>query len=346
MKKQIFILIVALFTTTTSFGQMITGSAPQPLTCTTGPLAPLAGVPYNYAVTVVPATGDFQWWATKDYNFISAGVNNFTTFGLAVGSGLKAVSSNYGIKGGATNAANVSITWSSAALVGTTPGAPTFVVMQNDATGTNCANNLKVYQIIPKNGFTVDIKNMDQSKATQPYATAYSFCASNIASAYYLPGTGIVTSYGVNVLYFEVVAANFTDGYTPSFKVTGLAIGQTVTSLQLAVLPTFATPIATTKTGIIYSPIAALTVDPSVTNTGSGVSVYVKLTINNGTHENIIAPGDAITLAVDGVNTVGQGSVLNTDCDQPSAYSDVATQTITSRPAVTAVAATGAFVTL
>ncbi|NEW84406.1 MAG: hypothetical protein GZ094_18850 [Mariniphaga sp.] len=349
MKKQIFILVilvVAVFANVTnSFGQMTNGSGPQALTCSTGPLAPLAGVPYNYAATVLPATGDFQWWATKDFNFISTGVNNFATNGLGVGTGLKAASINYGVKGGATNAANVSITWPSATLVATTVGSPTFVVVQNDAISPNCANNLKVYQIFPKNGFTVDIKNMDQSKVTQPYSTAYSFCASNIASATYVVGTGIVTDYGISVLYFEVVAANFTDGYTPSFKVTGLASGQTVTSLQLSVSNTFAPTIPTVKTGIEYKPVAALTIDPAVTNTGFGVSVYVKLTIANGTHENTVVAGDNISLAVDGINNAGQSAVLNTNCDLPSAYSDVATQTINPRPAVTAVAATGTFVT-
>jgi len=346
MKKQIFILIVALFTTTTLFGQMVKDSDPQPLTCTTGPLAPLAGVPYNYAVTAIPASGLYQWWATKDYNFIAGGDNNYASKGLSVGANLKATSLNYGIKGGVNNAPNVSITWSTATLAGTTSSSPTFVVVQNDATAPNCANNLKIYQIIPKNGFTVDIKNLDQAKAPLAYATPYSFCVSNILSATYVVTAGIgaiVTDYGTNVLYFEVVAANFTDGYIPSFKVTGLAVDQTVTSLELGVTTT-SFPIVATLSGVEYKPATALTIDPSVINTGLGVSVYVKLSIDNGTHENIA--GDAITLSVDGINSSSQAAVLNTNCDLPSAYSDFATQTLTARPAVTAEAATGAFVTL
>jgi hypothetical protein len=348
MKKQIFILVLAFFAISINsvFGQLKNGSAPQALSCTTGPLNPLAGVPYNYKVVVTPA-GDYQWWATKDFDFIktTAGVpaNNSGTK-LTVGTGLLGASANYGIKGGATNADNVDITWSSATLAGTTAAAPTFVVVQADATGTNCSNNLKVYQITPVNGFTVDIKNLDQAKAPLAYAAPYSFCASNIASAKYVAGTGVVTDYGTNVLYFEVVAANFTGGFIPSFKVSGLAAtGQTVTSLELDYTTAFTTSIATTLTSGEYKPAAALTIDPSVTNTSLGVSVYVKLTIANGSHENLT--GDAISLSVDGINTALQAAVLNTDCTKPSAYSDIATQTITARPKVDAVAATGTFVT-
>jgi len=176
MKKQILLLVLTFCALTTVLGQMKAGSAPQPLIgCTNDALHPLAGVSYNYKTLVTPEGGNFQWWATKDFDFIKAGANNSGTK-LTVASGdLLKVSDNYGIKGGATNADVVTITWSSAALAATTGAAPTFVVMQSDATGTNCSNNLKVYQINPVNGFTVDIKNMDQSKvAVTNYSDTYS----------------------------------------------------------------------------------------------------------------------------------------------------------------------------
>ncbi len=347
MKKQIFILLLAIFASVTAFGQMKAGSVPQPLSgCTTDATHPLAGVPYNYAVTVAPTGGNFQWWATKDYNFITstAGVpsNNMATTKLTVGADLLAADSNYGTTGSLDN---VNITWSSATLAGTTPGSPTFVAVQYDGVSPACANNLKVYQITPVNGFTVDIKNMDQTKAPLAYSAAYSFCASNIASAVYDPGTkAIVTNYGSNDLYFEVVAANFTGGYTPSFQVSGLAGGQTVTSLNLYTDAAMATTaIATTLAAGAYSTSAPVTVDPSVTNTTTGVSLYVKLTIANGTHENLT--GDPITLAVNGTNTAGQKDVVNSDCSTQTDFEDTATQTITARPTVTSVPATGVFVT-
>ena len=339
MKKQIFILVLAIFTTTTAFGQMKLGSAPQPLTgCTTDALHPLAGVPYNYAVTVVPTGGNFQWWATKDFDFIktTTGVttNNSSTK-LTVGAQLLNTSTNYGTTG---TLANVDITWSSATLAGTTLAAPTFVVAQYDGVSPACANNLKVYQILPVNGFTVDIKNMDQAKAPLAYAAPYSFCVSNIASARYdVPTKAIVTDYGTNVLYFEVVAANFTVSYTPFFQVTGLATGQTVTSLELFTdAPMATTAIATTLAAGAYSPAAPVTIDPSVTNTSTGVSLYVKLTIANGTHETLT--DDSITLAVNGTNASAEKDVVNTACGTQTDYEDTAVQTLTKRPTVTAVA--------
>lgn len=347
MKKQILFLIMAVIATTSVFGQMLPGSAPLPLSaCTTDPTHPLAGVPYNYSVLVNPTGGDFQWWATKDVDFIktTAGVvSNNSSTKLTVGTDLIATSANYGIAGGATNADNVDITWSSATLVGTTVAAPTFVVVQNDATGTNCANNLKVYPILPVNGFTVDIKNMDQAKVpTALYTDPMAVCVADIASARYTAGA-IVTDYGTNILYFEVVAANFTGGYTPSFQVTGLAAGQTVTALEFAVATTFASPIATTLTAGTYSPATPVTIDPTVTNTTAGVSIYVRLTIANGTHEHLA--DTSIALAVNGTNTALEKDVVNTACATQTDFEDVATQTLTKRPTITAVAATGAFVT-
>jgi hypothetical protein len=333
MKKQIFILVLAIFANVAAFGQMTHNSPAVPLVgCTTDALHPLAGVPYNYAVTVNPTGGNFQWWATKDYNFITttAGVvTNNSASKLTVGTGLLA---------------NVNITWSSATLAGTTLASPTFVAVQYDGISPNCANNLKVYQITPVNGFTVDIKSMDQTKLPLAYTATYAFCASNIASAVYNPGTSaIVTNYGTNELYFEVVAANLTGGYTPSFQVSGLGAGQTVTSVNLYTDVAMATTaIPTTLAAGIYSTAAPVTVDGTVTNTTDGVSLYVKLTIDNGTHENLA--GDPITLAVNGTNTAGEDDVVNTACTTVTPFEDTVTQTITARPTVTA-AAPAVFVT-
>ena len=335
MKKQIFILVMVLFAATTVFGQMKKGSDPQPLSCTPGPLTPMAGVPYDYSALVVPANGNFTWWATKDVDFIKAGVNNLATK-LSVGSDLTAASANYGIPGGTTNASTVNITWSGATLAGTTDLSPTFVIVQNDATGTNCANNLKVYQIKPINGFIVDIKNINQAMAPLAYVAPYSFCVSSIASAKF-SGGAIVTDYGTNVMYFEVVAANFSGSYTPAFQLSGLDPGQSVTSLELFTDPAFATTaIPTTLAGVTYSPAAPVAVDGSVSNTSTGVSLYVKLTIANGTYETLT--DEPVTLAVNGTNAAGEKSVDNTDCSKPSNFNDVATQTLLARPKITAVA--------
>jgi hypothetical protein len=338
MKKQVFLLMMAFLAVTSAFGQMVHNSIPQPLSCTPGPFTPMAGQSYDYSATATPANGNFTWWATTDVDFIKAGVNNLSKK-LSVGTELIAASPNYGQT--LPNAGTVSITWGDAILAAAA-ATPTFVVVQNDATGTNCANNLKVYKINPINGFTVDIKSMDQAKISLGYGAPYSFCVSSITSAKYTGGA-IVTDYGTNVMYFEVVAANFTGSYTPSFKVTGLQTGQSVTSLELYTDAAMATPaIATTQTLGVYSPAAPIAVDGSVTNTSTGVSLYVKMTIANGTFENLT--GEPITLAVNGINSVGDKDVDNTNCGSQTDFEDSATQTINARPTITA-AGGGVFVT-
>jgi hypothetical protein len=101
-------------------------------------------------------------------------------------------------------------------------------------------------------------------------------------------------------------------------------------------------PIATTLTAGVYSPTAAVTVDPSVTNTSTGVSLYVKLTIANNTYETLA--DEPVTLAVNGTNAAGGKDVDNTDCAVQTDFEDKATQTLTARPTINAVAP-GVFVT-
>lgn len=348
MKKQIFILVLAILTTTSVLGQtyMKAGAAPRPLTgCTTDATHPLAGVPYNYAIEVNPAGGTFQWWATTDVNFISTNSSGVTTNNiatkLAVGAAapLLYADANYGISGSLDN---VGIIWSSSALAAAVT-TPTFVAVQYDALSPSCANNFKVYQITPVNGFTVDIKNMDQAKTSLAYDATTAFCVSNIVSAAF-SGGAIVTDYGSNILYFEVVAANFTGSYTPFFQVSGLQGTQAVTSLELFTDAAMATAVIQTNlaTGA-YSPGAPVGVDASVNNTSTGVSLYVKLTIANNTYESL---NDVqITLAVNGTNASAQNDVVNTACNTSTDYEDTAVQTITKRPTVTSVLATGVFVT-
>ena len=343
MKKQILFSVLAIVATTSVFGQMKLGSAPQPLTCTTAnALNPIAGISYTYPATVTNG-GTFQWWATTDVNFITAGTNNSSTK-LLVGrdKAIIEASSNYGVAGSALN--SVDVKWSNATL-NAAKTVPTFVVVQNDATSPNCANNLKVYKINPINGFTIDIKNMTQAKVTQAYGSSVAFCVSNIASATYDPATSsVVTNYGTNIMYFEVVAANVTDGYIPRFQVADLEPGQSVTSLELFTDAAFATTaIATTLSSGVYSPAAAIEVDPTVTNYAAGVSLYVKLTINNGTYENLT--DNTITLKVDGTNIAGDKDVDNTDCSVITEFGDVASQILTKRPTIVAPVTGQTFVT-
>lgn len=330
MKKQIFIqLIMAMFAVVianTAIGQAVHHTAPLPLSCTSGPLNPIAGNPYNYGVTATPAGGNFQWWATTDQDFITAGANNSSTK-LTTGSGaLLGTSASYGVTS-TTN--NVDITWSSGTLAAAI-ATPTFVVAQYDAT---CANNLKVYKITPTNGFTVDILNIDASKTAMAYGTPFSTCVSPIQSAKY-SGGAIVTDYGTNILYFEVVAANFTGSWTPTFTLPVPAAGMTITAV-------WDYDMAFASAHAVNNGDPAVT---AITNTSNGVSIFVRVTIQNGTHEGLT--DFAYPLAVNGVDAASNSDVQNSDCAlPPSANDDLATQTLLARPTVLAAPATGTFVT-
>lgn len=313
--------------TNTAIGQVaIHHTNPVALSCTSGPLNPIAGNPYNYGVTATPAGGNFQWWATTGQNFIATGTNNLSTRLTTASGALLGTSSSYGVTT-ATN--NVDITWSSATLSAAV-ATPTFVVAQYDAA---CANNLKVYKITPVNGFTVDIQNLDASKNPLGYGTAFSTCVSPVRSAKYVAGA-IVTDYGTNVLYYEVVAANFTGSWVPTFTLPALPAGMTATVVWDYDV-TFAAP------HIANNGDAVLT---AVTNTSNGVSIFVRVTIQNGTHEGLA--NVPYPLYVNGTDAASLPDVPNTDCTlAPSVLDDLATQTLLARPTVTAAPATGAFVT-
>lgn len=324
MKKQIFILILALIAISfsTAYGQAVHNTAPTPLSCTSGPLNPIAGVPYDYSATFNPTGGTSYWYATTATTFITP--SGRTTTQEAVGGSFVTAATNYHADAivPVAGSSTTNITWNAAGLSTVTPTAPLFVVV--DYTGSACANNMKVYKIEPLNGFTVDVFNSDATLST-PVLTTTSTCVSNIAGASY-DGTKIVTDYGKNILYFEVVAANFSGSWTPNLVVDGLQGDQSAT-IEYAYDKGF--------TNMVTGDVTT-----SETNTSNGVSIYVKVTVKNNTYEGL--SDTPISLIVNGLSN-GLADVTNTDCAKNSLTDDVAVQTLNARPKVTA--ATGAFVT-
>ena len=338
MKKQVFILFFpALIASSLAYGQALPGSAPRGIICVDGPLNPIPGKEYTYQATS-NQTGNYTFWATKDVNFIStvAGVtsNNIATR-LTTPVNLIAASANY-----ATPAVtdNVKITWSDAVLSATTAASPTFVAVNQDGT---CTNNFKVWAIIPVKAFTVDIRNMANTTVTPlAYGANEDQCYDIVRGAVYNTGQGKVEyNFGKQVLYFEVIAANFTSSWIPTFNLSALGNGQTAV-IEWAYDKTFTNP---------GTPVVVLSGVPSPTpvatsqlSTTDGVSIYVRVTISNNTFEGI-AP-TAITLAVDGVNSVGDWDIENNTLTNPGPICnattgadqmDVATQTINPRPTIT-----------
>lgn len=347
MKKQIlilsFIFVASIISISNASGQALPGSSPRGIGCTDDALHPIAGKPYTYEVTANPTGGDFTWWVTKDANFIQtdgSGVRSYNnaTDALAVDpSELLGTSANYNVS--TTDGNTVEITWSDAILSNTAYQTnPTFVAVYYNNSAVGCADNLKVYEIAPVNAFTVDILNYDHTNLSAPlaYDATDSQCIADVSSATY-SGGAMQYLYGENVLVYEVVAANFTSSYTPTFAVSGLNPVQTY-ALEWTYDPPATWNASTVFTDYVANPTTAVTT--TETNTSAGVSIYVRLTITNNNFEGLSAL--PVTLAVDGQNSIGEWDVDNGDgtiCNVTTAadQADTAIQTIEARPTITPV---------
>jgi len=347
MKKQILILVFLVLATfadvTMSFGQAIYGSDPRPMSITyNNPLAPVAGRPYDYSAIISPAAGTTYWYATKSTAFMAGGAR---VPGIEIpkdGVAIATTATNYKTTAAAAATPTKStVTWTSAGLVGVdasnTVGHQLFMVVEYS--GPTCANNIKVMRIVPKNAFTVDIKNMlHGATPTQLiYDATESQCYANVVSSIYNLATSVIDiNYGVNTLYFEVVAANFTGSYKPTFKLTGLKGTQTADIDWGVTVGTYPNS-AGTAINLAAMPFSSLVQNVTTTleDTHSGVSIYVRVTVNNNGYEGTFS--DPITLfvnAVDGTTAANQD--VDTDGVTNPDFDDFATQTLNLRPSVTA----------
>lgn len=340
MKKQLLLTAFLLLTgLTVTFGQAVQGSAPRPLTCTTGPWSPIAGVPYDYSADVSPLNGNAFWYATTSTTFVTAGARTATV--ETAGGAVVAAATNYATPAAVnSNPTTTNITWTSgglaAATVLSTEAPKLFVVVEYS--GAACAGNMKVYPIRPINAFTVDIRNIeDASKTPLAYDATEDQCVDKIQSATWVaapaPNGSIDYDFGHDTLYYEVIAANFTGSFTPSFRLSGLIGDQTADIAYGTSIGTYGTSV-TTGTG--NGDYTGSVVTTSLTNTSNGVSIYVRVIIHNNDTELTVS--NTVTLAVDAVNASGQPDVLHTDCTENAVYADAASQTVNPRPAITPVA--------
>lgn len=349
MKQLILLILVTGMVATSAFAanDALPGTIARPVTCIDDPLHPIAGRPYDYSAIINPTAGNAYWYATKSTSFVELGVRKATEI-LADGAAILAGATNYRTAGvAATSPTNTTVTWTSAGLKGVDATNPLFMVLEYK--GPTCSNNMKVYQILPMNAFTVDITNIKSNGLTPvAYGTTDTQCYADIVSAKYdAAAKNMVYDYGVNKLYFEVIAANFTGSFTPSFKLTGLHKGQTALvewTIDKTLAGGFtalgsALPAADPATALAFPGTAVTTVEP---NTSKGVSIYVRVTVTNGLYEGLT--DDKVTLAVEAVNANNDPDIDNTTCAAGAGYEDTADQTLNMRPTVTSVPATGAFV--
>lgn len=334
MKKQLFIFLMAVgsLSLNHAFGQAVPGTAPRPLSCDlTDPLAPVAGRPYTYQATIAPANGTTYWYATKSTTFMNAGARVATQIN-ADGTNIATGATNYMTSAsGVSSPSSTTVTWTSAGIMGVTAANPLFMVLEY--TGT-CANNMKVMKIVPKNAFTVDITNMTHGATPAPlaYDVAESQCYANVASSSWDAALNNITiDYGVNTMYFEVIAANFTGSYKPTFQLTGLNGTQTADIDWGIAIGAYPNSLGTGLTGATVTAGPA-TVNTTVPSTANGVSIYVRVTIHNHGWEGLA--NNNISLAVEAVDAAGNKDVDAT-CAIGAGFEDIATQTLNARPTVT-----------
>ena len=295
----------------TAYGQL----APRTITClSSDALHPVAGTPYNYIIDVPTPDGtkEYTWLVTQDQHFINAGVltaNRENTSGnlLAVtGTGYNDV----------TNGTNtLSLTWKNFAY---DPNKPVFVVIQvkNDAGSGACVTqNMKVYKIQPQNSFTLDIANLlpgaspNVAGAIVPgYGSNIDKCIHDIVDAAYDANApeGVIYDYGTDYMFYEVVAANFTDSWKPSFTLDGVDANETVT-VEWATDKAFTTTHSLTLAAGVWSSADVYNVVPAGGVVGStGVSIYVRVTLDHSTTtKNYQGLADEVVrLAVDGLTNL------------------------------------------
>jgi hypothetical protein len=207
----------------------------------------------------------------------------------------------------------------------------------------SCSNNLQVFEIDPQPAFTLDITNLDGTDDSfKPYGEDVPQCVDVVRSASYSAGE-ILMNYGTNVLYFEVISANFVTSWTPTFQIIANSLDADQSAdiswfptLEAAKLGTAPIESALDQAdGAVIAGTIPLTT--TVTNTAAGVSVFVRVVINNNNYESIT--DKAFVLAVDGEDSTGQWDLDNsagsTTCDVTLAdQKDQSSQTINPRPEI------------
>jgi len=359
MKKQLLFLPLAIFVIgiSSAFGQL----APRVVTCLTpDALHPIAGTPFTYEVTVPtpPGTKEYTWFVTQDQHFINAGVLTANREIIPTSSLIAATGTGYNDP--ATGTSSVSITWKSFAY---DPTQPVFVVIQVRNTASTpdacLSQNMKVYKIQPQNAFTLDIANLLTGASPNVagalvagYGTNLDRCIHDIVDAQYdaTAPEGVIYDYGIDYMFYEVVAANFSTSWKPSFTLTGVDAEETV-AVEWATDLAFTTPHALTLAAGVWSSADVYTVvDPTGSVGAAGESIYIRVTLDHSTTVNYEGLADEVVfLAVDGLTNLSapvaqqMGDIHYQAGGSPSSCpwvdgfaNDIAQQTLKPRPTINA----------
>ncbi|MEI6888250.1 MAG: hypothetical protein ACOYM0_03765 [Bacteroidales bacterium] len=325
MKKQFLLLVLLVISgLTTAYAQP---------NCTQGPLAPAAGSPYTYTVTVndppfLSSAGQYTWYVTTNVDLLNA-------TGVVPNNGGEIVATGtYNAPAAGQN--SISITWTAQAIVNGMTN-PYYLVIKFAGSNAGVCNamNMKVWEVKPINKFLL---------AVNVYNGTDKYCAADVSSATVTPGTNPTVNYqyGVNTIYARVTPKNYTGDWVPSFKIGGLDAIQTLASVTWSADSAF----ATTHTTTIAGNIATSTDAHTSAFTGSS-KLYVKINIDNHHFENLADL--SITISVDGVIHVGAATlndvISETDCNDELAFGKTLPITLKARPIITPDPAVGPFIT-
>ena len=356
MKKQLFLMLIAIFAISISstYAQL----TPRAVTCLTADaLHPIAGSPYTYQVNVPtpPGTKEYLWFVTQDPNFIAAGTLTANRETVPASSLLAATGTGYNDP--TTGTASLSLTWKSFSY---NPAQPVFVVIQvkNTSSGTDAclSQNMKVYKIQPLNAFTLDIANQNSAQVTQSgYGSNITRCIADIVSSTYVPEStpgagddGILYDFGQDIMYYEVVAANWSEAWRPSVMLSGVDPLEHV-KVEWSNDAAWTTPITMTDAGGgLYTTTGTVTPASGTFVGSAGQSIFIRVTLKHSDGVNPSYMGltdETVVLAVDGITVptvgTGVGDVHYQAGGTPSSCpwidgfaNDIASQTLKARPDV------------
>ena len=370
MKKQILILVVALFAVTAAFGQL----TPRTLTCvgTEGPLNPTLGKTYDYSVTVNttdftgPLGVTYRWFVTKDKTFYSGGA--WATQLPAAGD-FDVISAGGTYNSTTNTASTIQLSWNTAANATD----PFFLVVTAAGDNGICTpKNTMVYKIIPINSFTLDVANYDITNSsilgtwiatagpTLGDAPSFTQCISDIATISWPSGSATdptlkaIYDYGENTLIWAVAAANWTTSWNPTLQISGVNANEHIKSVTWSRTHNGTANGSFSLSGTdwtLSSPITPVSAtDPNVGSAGE--TIYIRMVLDHsddpagkffdGTVDQ------TITLAINAVTANNDPDVhyssaegTGTCATADSFDNDVATQVLKKRPTITSNTSTG-----
>ena len=302
-----------------------------PLGCVTdaGPLNPIPGKTYTYAVEDVGATSvaSVQWFVYDATATTGNGPNIIVDGSIATaatnmeteGSSLFLLSAedHYGamtaidaVDGGGDpiNPLEIDISWQSF------DGETNEILLVAYVEGADgCSDNIEVYRIEPAFSFTLDIAslmpggslNATRDGENNPLVISDAEeCVDPVWSATFTPGATdyLTMDYGANYVFFTVNAANFVHSWQPTFSATHNGTpASTITEIAWAYDGTSTTAadwhVADGTTGIAAAvEIQAEDVDAVG---AEGECIVVRVLVEHGAVENDVA--STVTLEVDGI---------------------------------------------